>query len=302
MSHMNVPDTWQRNVSLAPLTTFGIGGPADYFVTAENQDELAEAVRCARENSIPYFVLGTGANLLIGDNGFRGVVVHNQAADFEFQDNYLKSESGSVVADLIETSVENGLSGLEHFVGIPSSVGGALWQNLHFLAPDREQTLYIESLLESARILDQENTIRDVDVDFFQFGYDESILRHEPIIVLEATFRLEPGNPEDMRAQMEANMQWRRARQPQLDEYRSCGSVFKKIAGVGAGRLIEEAGLKGRVVGNAQISPKHANYIVNLGGAAAADVCDLIRLVQDSVRQTSGYELEPEISFMGEFA
>lgn len=298
---MNIPKYWQRNVPLAPLTTFGIGGPAKYFVTANTQDELADAVREARNNGTPYFVLGTGANLLIGDNGFRGVVIHNQAADFNFDDTRLRSDSGAVVADLIEASTEKGLSGLEHYTGIPSSVGGALWQNLHFLSPDRNDTMYIESVLASARILDEDDQIRRVDTDFFEFGYDESILRHKPIIVLEATFQLTPASPEDMRKQMKANLQWRQQRQPQLTEFPSCGSVFKKIAGVGAGRLIEEAGLKGYRIGNARISDKHANYIVNLGDARADDVCRLIRLVQDTVFEKTGYSLEPEISFTGEF-
>lgn len=299
---MNIPEHWQKDVPLAPLTTFGIGGPADYFTTANTQGELADAIREARNSDIPYFVLGTGANLLIGDNGFRGVVIHNQATNFDFEDTWLRSDSGAVVADLIETSTEKGLSGLEHYTGIPSSVGGALWQNLHFLSPDRNDTMYIESVLTSARILDENGQIRRVDTDFFEFGYDESILRHKPIIVLEATFQLTPASPEDMRKQMEANLQWRQQRQPQLTEFPSCGSVFKKIAGVGAGRLIEGAGLKGYRIGNARISDKHANYIVNLGDARADDVCQLIRLVQDTVFEKTGYSLEPEISFTGEFA
>ncbi|PSO43002.1 UDP-N-acetylenolpyruvoylglucosamine reductase [Candidatus Saccharibacteria bacterium QS_5_54_17] len=298
---MSMLNSWQRNVSLAPLTTLGIGGPADYFVEAHSLDELADAVRQAKETGMPYFVLGTGANLLIGDGGFRGLVIHNRAESFEFNGNKLRSDSGAVIADLINASLDKKLSGLEHFVGIPSSVGGALWQNLHFLAPDRQSTLFIETVLSSARILDENLQIHEVAAEFFQFGYDESILRHKPIIVLEATFQLTLANSEDIQKQMYANMQWRRQRQPQLDEFPSCGSVFKKISGVGAGRLIEEAGLKGHRIGDAQISDKHANYIVNLGSAKAADVCGLLRLVQDSVSDNSGYGLEPEISFMGEF-
>lgn len=298
---MVTPLHWQQNVLLAPLTTFGIGGPADYFVEVTDQDQLADAVCKARSKELPYFVLGTGANLLIGDNGFRGLVIHNRASGYEFRGDKLRSESGATIAELINASLAEGLSGMEHFTGIPSSVGGALWQNLHFLAPDRERTLYIESVVEMARILDENNQVREVGPDFFQFGYDESILRHKPIIVLEATFRLTPGSTEDMRRQMEANLQWRRERQPQLSDYPSCGSVFKKIAGVGAGRVIDEAGLKGRRIGNAQISTQHANYIVNLGEARAEDVCQLIRLVQDTVFEKNGYSLEPEISFTGEF-
>lgn len=291
----------QQNVLLAPYTTYKIGGPADWFTEVTTADALCEAVVAARQANVPYFVLGEGANILVHDKGFRGLVIHNAAKQYEFLDgNRLRAESGAIVADLIEVCKDKALSGLEHFVGIPSTVGGALWQNLHFLSPDRQRTLYIEEVLLEATVLDTDGSTRTVGKDFFAFGYDTSILHTKEIIVLDATFQLTPSTSDTIQHQMDENMAWRTAKQPQLWEYPSCGSVFKKIEDVGAGRLIDQAGLKGKQIGQAQISPKHANYIVNLGGATAADVLALIELAQTEVKAQTGYDLEPEIRLIGE--
>ncbi|HET8522166.1 MAG TPA: UDP-N-acetylmuramate dehydrogenase [Thermomicrobiales bacterium] len=291
----------QRDVPLAPLTTYRIGGPADWFVAVRNADELVEAVTAARREEIPYFLLGTGANILVGDLGFRGLVIHNRADHSAVNGTSVTAESGTVIADLIDKTARAGLSGLEHFAGIPSSVGGAVWQNLHFLAPDRVRTLFIEEVIQSAEILDEDGRRRIVDRDFFQFGYDDSILHHRPIVVLSVVFQLTPGLPDAIRHQARENLAWRAARQPPVDQFPSCGSVFKKIEGVGAGRLIDQAGLKGRQIGGAQISPKHANFIVNRGGATAQDVLALAGLAQAEVRRETGYALEMEIGLVGEF-
>lgn len=291
----------QQDVTLAPLTTYRIGGPADMFVTVHNANELVNAVITAREQGVPYFLLGTGANILVGDGGFRGLVIHNQADHVQIDGTRVTAESGATVADLIERTASAGLSGFEHFAGIPSSVGGAIWQNLHFLAPDRQSTLFIERIVESAVILDVHGERRTVDRDFFEFGYDDSRLHHEEIVVLEVTFTLEEKPEAEIRAQAEANLQWRAERQPPVEEFPSCGSVFKKIEGVGAGRLIDGAGLKGFQIGGVQISPKHANFLVNIDNGTARDVLDLVKHAQDAVRADFGYELEMEIGLVGEF-
>jgi UDP-N-acetylmuramate dehydrogenase len=291
----------QQNVPLAPYTTYKIGGPADFFVTVSSQEELMHAVKSARSEGIPYFILGAGANILIQDKGLRGLVIHNKTNHIDMLSDYkIQAESGAIIKDLIQLTCDHGWSGLEHFVGIPSTVGGAIWQNLHFLSPDRKETLYIASIVDSADVLLKDNRRETVTRDFFRFGYDDSILHHEEVIVLNVTFQLSPKSPESIQKQMDENMAWRIAKQPQLDEYPSCGSVFKKIEGVGAGRLIDQVGLKGKRIGGAMISEKHANYIVNLGNATASNVIALIRLVQDEVKQQLGYELEPEISIVGE--
>lgn len=291
----------RRDVVLAPFTTYKIGGKADFFFVAKNKGELVQVVLKAREESVPVFILGEGANILFGDKGFRGLVVKNEAQAVRFEGQYCVAESGVTMAQLIAQSLEKELSGFEHFAGIPSTVGGALWQNLHFLSPDRSSTVFISDIFVSADILDESGEISRVEKAFFEFGYDTSILHHKNIIVLEATFSLFHKGKEDILQQVNKNLSWRSARHPNVNELPSCGSVFKKIDGVGAGRLIEKLGLKGSVVGGAQVSHQHANFIVNTGNSKASDIRSLIEIIQRRVKEETGYELETEISFVGEF-
>jgi UDP-N-acetylmuramate dehydrogenase len=296
----------RRGEILAPYTTFRIGGPADLFFEPRTADELAAALLAARRLEIPFFLLGLGANILIGDRGFRGLVIRNQARGIQVfpETGNVRAESGAVVyPDLIDAAIERGLSGLEHYVGIPSTVGGALWQNLHFLspAPARERTMFIAEVTREADILTAEGERRTVDAGYFQFGYDTSILHQRPDVVLAATFQLTPDAPERLRRIADENLDWRRERHPPLDSEPSAGSIFKKIEGIGAGRLIDECGLKGTQIGGAMITRRHANIFINTGGATAADVRALIAHVQEVVEKRTGYRLEPEISFVGEF-
>ncbi|GAB3671223.1 UDP-N-acetylmuramate dehydrogenase [Salinisphaera aquimarina] len=295
----------QRDVPLAARTSFRIGGPAAYYVEAKTPEALAVAVRAARALDIDYFLLGRGANILIGDRGYAGLVIANHASDIRVHGTCVTAASGVLVyPDLIDTAVGRGLSGLEHYVGIPSTVGGALWQNLHFLspAPERERTMFIGEVLESAELLTADNQRKRVDADYFEFGYDQSVLHSRDDIVLSATFELEPAPAETLLRIMDENLRWRADRHPPLDSEPSAGSIFRKIEGIGAGRLIDECGLKGMSCGDAQISPRHANIIVNHGNASAADVCALIMHAQQCVQARTGYWLTPEISFIGEFA
>lgn len=295
----------ERDVPLAPMTTFRIGGPADYLVRARTADELAAAVTIARESGLEWFLLGHGANILVADRGFRGLVVRSEVGGIDVLDDVrVRAGAGvEVFPDLIEATVSRGLGGLHHFVGIPSTVGGALWQNLHFLspAPDRARTVFVEEVLESADLLTQEGERKTVDTAYFEFGYDESVLHHREDVVLTATFRLEPTPVEELRQVMRENLAWRDERHPDLWLYPSAGSIFQKIEGIGAGRLIDECGLKGRVLGGAGIFHRHANIVVNLGGATAADVRAIIDLARETVLRETGYELVPEISFVGDF-
>src|SRR5438477_3911089 len=241
----------RRNERLAPYTTFKIGGPADVLFEATSADALANAVLAARETGVPYFVLGLGANVLIGDRGFRGLVIRNTARHHEFREEgdtcLLWTESGAVVKDLIQESVARGWSGLEHYVGIPSTVGGAIWQNLHFLspAPERARTMFIAEVFESCEILSEENERRTVGADYVAFGYDDSVFHHRRDVILSATFRLTKGDAATLHRIMQENLSWRGGKHPWLDWHPSAGSVFKKIEGVGAGRLIDQCGLKG---------------------------------------------------------
>ncbi len=300
-------DRLRADVVLAPFTTFQIGGPADWYYEALTADELRTAIETARALEIPHFLLGVGANILIGDLGFRGLVIRNRAQHVavDAANHRLWAESGAIVwPDLIETAVEAGLSGLEHYAGIPSTVGGALWQNLHFLSPppERARTMFIEEVLHEAELLTEENAHKTVGVNYFNFGYDQSILHERDDVVLSATFQLAPADPAWMRHTIEANLAWRSERHPPLDTEPSAGSIFQKIEGIGAGRLIDECDLLGTRVGMAEVTHRHANIIINRGGATAADVRALIQHVQDTVARQTGYHLKPEIAFIGAFA
>src|SRR6185312_11470932 len=243
------PERIRTGVALAPYTTFNIGGPADLFVEVQSADELARAVSAARDTGIPWFVLGLGANILVGDKGFRGLVIRNIASHARWSDD------GHVIAEVFD----------------------------------------------SCDILAEDGARRTVDASYVDFGYDDTVFHHRRDIVLTATLRLTQGDPAAMRRVMEENLSWRGARHPWLDWFPSAGSIFKKIEGVGAGRLIDQCGLKGFRHGDAQISTIHANIIVNLGRATAADVRAVISTAQRRVQEQHGYRLEPEIGFIGEF-
>jgi UDP-N-acetylmuramate dehydrogenase len=297
----------RRHEPLAPFTTFKIGGPADILFEATSADALANAVLAAREADVPYFVLGLGANVLIGDRGFRGLVIRNTAHQHEFRSDdqscALWTESGAIMKDLIQESVGRGWSGLEHYVGIPSTVGGAIWQNLHFLspAPERERTMFIAEIFESCEIVSEGNERMVVGSNYVQFGYDDTVFHHRRDIILSATFRLTRADPAVLHRILQENLSWRGARHPWLEWHPSAGSIFKKIEGVGAGRLVDQCGLKGTRRGGAQISHIHANIMVNLGGATAKDVRELIAFAQEQVEAKHGVHLEPEIGFIGDF-
>lgn len=292
------------NAPLAPFTTFQIGGPADWLYDATSADDLAAAITAARQGGVPWFVLGLGANVLIGDRGVRGLVIRNRAAAHTISpDGVLWSESGAVVQELVLETVRGGWSGLEHYIGIPSTVGGALWQNLHFLspAPERERTMFISEVFADCDILSAEGERKTVDADYIRFGYDDTVFHHRRDVVLSARFRLTKDDPARLHRILQENLSWRGSRHPWLGIHPSAGSIFQKIEGVGAGRLIDQCGLKGFRVGDAQISHIHANIMVNLGRASAADVRALIAHAQQAVRERFGYELTPEIGFIGEF-
>lgn len=294
----------RAQVPLAPFTTFRIGGPADWYYEATSAEDLAQAATAAREANMPWFVLGLGANILVGDKGVRGLVIRNRATQHHVTpDGVLHTESGAVVQQLVLDTVRAGWSGLEHYIGIPSTVGGALWQNLHFLspAPERERTMFISEVFRDCDILAEDGTRRTVDADYVQFGYDDSVFHHRRDIVLAARFQLSADDPARLHRVLQENLAWRGARHPWLEVHPSAGSIFKKIEGVGAGRLVDQCGLKGFRIGGAQISHMHANIMVNLGDATAADVRALIAHAQTAVFERFGQRLETEIGMIGEF-
>lgn len=294
----------RRDEPIGPYTTFRIGGPADLLYEANTGDELATAIDAAEAAGVEWFVLGLGANILVGDRGFRGLVIRNRARHTTWHDDgRVTAESGTVVGDLLRQAVARGWSGLEHYVGIPSTVGGAIWQNLHFLspAPERERTMFIAEVFEACRIRKESGDRATVDAGYVHFGYDDTVFHHTRDVVLDVTFRLTRGDVDAMHRVLQENLGWRGARHPWLEHHPSAGSIFKKLDGIGAGRLVDQCGLKGYRIGDAQISHLHANIMVNLGSATAADVRALIAHAQSAVEAKFGHHLEPEIGFIGEF-
>lgn len=302
---MYIENKIEKNVLLKPFTTYQLGGPADYFVRATTQNELVESIQYATTREIPYFVLGTGANILFGDKGFRGLVIKNETKNFRIEHwghvICLIAESGVLISDIIDATVKKNYSGFEHFAGIPSTVGGAIWQNLHFLSPDRKRTVFIEEVFSHGYVYSKsENNIRSISKKEMLFGYDTSILHQNDLVLLEATFILHQSTESILKIKQE-NIAWRNQKHPPYQSEFSCGSVFKKIKDVGAGRLIESSGLKGYSLGGAIVSNQHANFITHTGAATAADVRNLIDLIQRVVFEKTGYQLETEIGFVGEF-
>ncbi len=303
-----LPDTLDERrlrtaVPLAPLTTFRIGGPADLLYDATSGDDLANAVTAARAAAVPWIVLGLGANVLVGDRGVRGLVIRNASGTIECRGTHIRADSGVVMRDLIRESFTRELGGLEHYVGIPSTVGGALWQNLHFLspAPERARTMFIAETVHSVDLLLPDGTRATVRGDEMRFGYDTSRLHGSGEVALAAVFSLQPANRDDLERTAHENLAWRGSRHPWLEIHPSAGSIFRKIDGIGAGRLIEQCGLKGFRIGGAQVSFLHANIIVNRGDATSRDVRSLIAEIQSRVHERFHVQLEPEISFIGEF-
>lgn len=294
--------TWplRGNVPLAPHTTFGIGGPARLFADVCSGAQLREAVAWADREQLPYFVLGRGSNVVVGDRGFDGLVVRNaRSTRVELLPSHrVRAESGVKVERLIAATVARGWSGLEHFAGVPSTLGGALWQNLHFLAPDRSRLVFLGDLVESATVL-IDGAARRVTRDWFRLGYDASALRGGKAVVLDATLRLSPAEPNGLRDVVRANLAWRAERHPARAASRSAGCVFRNPPGLSAARAIDAAGLKGLRVGGAVVSRRHANFVLNTGGATASDVRTLIARVADRVAARSGVRLEPEVAFVG---
>ncbi len=301
----------QKNIPVKSFTTYQAGGSADLFVFARTRLELKEALLYARERGIPYFVLGLGANILFSDKGFRGLVIRNLNNDCRVESynsterdkiHFLRAGSGAVIERIIHFTRQHDLSGFEHFAGIPSTVGGALWQNLHFLNPERTGTFYIEKLIHHATVLNmktgQENFFFRED---FKFGYDTSVLHQGNHVVLDATFQLQKSDFYTIGNQMRANLAWRKERHPALDENFSCGSVFKKVNDIAAAKLIDQSGLKGFGYNGVVVSLKHPNFITHTGGAAAADIKYVIDHVKQVVFEKTGVLLETEIRFVGDW-
>jgi UDP-N-acetylmuramate dehydrogenase len=284
----------QRTVPLAHLTTLRVGGAADRFADARTNDQLLAMLRAAHESGVPALVLGNGSDLVVADAGMRGLVVRNRARAVTVSDELLVAEAGSPMAMLVKRGTAEALAGLEFGISIPGTLGGAVWANAG--AHGGEMCDVIE-WVEAWDV--GTNEVRRLDQDECAFAYRESRFKHSAEVVLSAALRLGRGEADQIAARVAEHQAQRVATQPLADQ--NAGSVFRNPPGDHAGRLIDAAGLKGRRVGSATVSPLHANFIVTDRGGRAADVRVLGELVRAGVREAFGVELEYEIEFVGEW-
>ncbi len=278
----------RRDEPLAPHTWLKVGGCAQYFIQPRHRDELTQVVHCCHENEIPVRVLGGGSNLLIRDEGVRGVVIQIAGEGFsqiEIEDTVVRSGGGALLSQLISQTVRAGLAGLETLAGIPGTVGGALHGNAGGRSGD------IGQYVQSATVLTDRSETFTRTEDELSFAYRYSSI--DELAVLECTFRLQQEDPDEITRRMRKLWIMKKAIQPL--SFQSAGCIFKNPRGLSAGALIEQAGLKGTRIGEAEISDRHANFIVTQPGAKSTDVEQLIELARSQVAEQFGVDLEPEI-------
>ena len=276
-------------------TSFRIGGAADVYVRPLSEEGLLVTLDNCRRQRAPYWIVGKGTNLLVSDRGIRGVVIDMTGLDgISANGNQITAGCGAALVSLANFAAEHSLSGLEFAAGIPGSLGGGIFMNAGAYGGE------MKDVVRSVRVLTPGMDIIDVPAEEAAFGYRDSRFKKSGEIILGAELELVPGVREEIEARMKDYNARRREKQPL--ELPSAGSTFKRPEGYFAGKLIQDAGLAAYQVGQAQVSPKHCGFVVNLGGASARDVYRLIRDVQVKVKESSGIELEPEVVMLGEFA
>ncbi len=303
----------EENVSLKEWTTFKIGGPARYFLRVEAKEDLIEALKLAKENNLPFFVLGGGSNLLVSDNGFDGLVIKIQSTKYERQDTKIIAQAGAKLNDIVDFSLENSLTGLEWAAGIPGTIGGATRGNASaFNKAMAESVFQVEAFdVDSLKI-------KRFKKEDCCFGPKTSLFKqNKGLIILSVELQLAKGEKEKIKELINEHLALRKEKHPL--EFPSAGCAFENFIAspeeflkwpkefekfrekgvIPTGFLIEQCGLKGKVIGNAQISEKHANFIVNLGGAKAEEVRELIRLAKSKVKEKFGVEIREEIQLLG---
>ena len=287
--------SYSTNVDMKSYTSFHIGGAADVMVFPENAIMLSNVIRYITDNGLRYLVIGKGSNMLISDDGYRGVVINTSSLDSIglFDETTIYCQSGISLAKLCRFALDNSLTGLEFAYGIPGTVGGAMVMNAG--AYDGEMSMVVEKV----QLMDKEGKSFSLSCEEMEFGYRDSILKRKDYFVLETTFLLKAGNKEDIKAKMDDFLERRRSKQPL--EHPSAGSTFKRPEGYFAGKLIMDAGLSGKRIGGVCVSPKHCGFIVNDCGGTAKDISDLIKLVKKEVQDKYGVSLEPEVISIGSF-
>lgn len=275
-------------------TSFRAGGPADWYVAPENADELTAVCRACQKAGSRFYVIGNGSNLLVSDEGFCGVIISTEKfGKLEVTGKKLKAGAGVLLSKAASAALKAGLSGLEFAAGIPGSIGGAVVMNAGAYGSE------MKDVLKSVTVLDPDGNVLTLDTKELELGYRTSIVPKKGYVVLEALFSLEFENTEIIRQKMEELAGKRKEKQPL--EYPSAGSTFKRPEGYFAGRLIEDAGLKGFCLGGAAVSEKHAGFVINKDNATASDIYRLCEEVKRRVKEYSGVTLEMEVKLLGQF-
>ena len=284
-----------KNEKMSRHTTFKTGGPVSLFIRPANLDELKGAISILRRAETPYFILGNGSNLLVSDKGFDGAIIStDKLADIHLEDeNKIYAEAGAMNSRIAAFARDNSLTGFEFAAGIPGTIGGAMIMNAG--AYDGEMKL----VTKEVRALSPQGEIIRLDNNSLQFGYRTSAWKGKEFVVVSALLELEKGDKEAITSRMQELALRRKDKQPL--EYPSAGSTFKRPEGYFAGKLIEDAGLRGYSVGGAQVSEKHCGFVINKGNATSSDIYKLICDVQKKVYDDFGVKLEPEVIMLGKF-
>lgn len=289
------PEQIRTNELMSRHTTFRAGGPADYYIEPETVQELSGIIRVCREEGRPYYILGNGSNLLVGDRGYRGVMIAlgKAWASVTVEGNTVRTGAGALLSAAARQALASSLTGLEFAAGIPGTVGGAVVMNAGAYGSE------MKNVLTGVTVLTQSGQVEKLPASALELGYRTSCIPDCGYVVLEAEFLLEPGEESAIRGMMDELAEQRKSKQPL--EYPSAGSTFKRPEGHFAGKLIQDAGLRGFQVGGAQVSEKHCGFVINRGDATAADILELCSQVRAKVKSQFDVTLELEVKTLGEF-
>lgn len=284
-----------KDEKMGDHTTFRIGGPAEYFVMPQNVEEIQKVIELCRDCEVPYYIVGNGSNLLVGDKGIKGVVlqIYRSMNQLKVEGNKIIAQAGCLLSQIANEALKEGLGGFEFAAGIPGTLGGAVVMNAGAYGGE------LKDVLVSADVLTKEGEILTLTKDELELGYRRSIVQSKEYIVLGAVIELQTKDPQEIKAVMDDLKEKRVSKQPL--QYPSAGSTFKRPEGYFAGKLIQDAGLKGFSVGDAQVSEKHSGFVINKGNATAKDVVELMEQVAAKVQEEYGVLLEPEVKRIGEF-
>ncbi len=276
-------------------TTFRVGGAAQCLVRIGSVEQLKKIVPYLQQVEIPFFILGNGSNLLVGDKGYEGIILQigDRLNEVAVEGSRIRAQAGALLSKVSRAAMEHGLTGLEFASGIPGTIGGGVVMNAGAYGGEMKQ------VTERVVVMNRQGEVLELLAEDMEFGYRTSVIKNRPFIVLEVCLKLCEGDREEIRLKMEELTRRRKEKQPL--EFASAGSTFKRPEGYFAGKLIMDAGLRGYSIGGARVSEKHCGFVVNTGRATAADVAEVIQEVRERVKDKFGVTLEPEVIFLGDF-